>query len=366
MTDHIIPFHKPPLSKKDLENVLDSLIAEDLLTGKICHTLETSLAETAGRKYAVSVNSFTAAFHLIWVCLNLQSDDEVIIPSYYNAQVLNSLNLVQAKTVVLDFDRQGFFYNEEQLMKSINEHTRALVAPHMYGDTRIMPLLEKIKANNNIAIIEDLSHCFGYKSQDKSSPGSFGSFSIISLVDDAIITTGNGASVFTDSQKMYLRLKDLRSNEIKGNFYQKGIKENEMPYEARFDYRLADFQAALALAQIKNLLRFNQRRNEIAEIYRKSLVKTGHRFLHIDEQPLAFRFPIILASDAETALARLRKERIKVRYRVFHPIHKILGLSSESFFQTERLYNRLLEIPLFPQMTKKDVDRVIQVFAKIS
>lgn len=368
MSRQIIPFHKPPITKKDLENVLDSLITDDLFTGKVCHNLENIISQLSGKKYVLSVNSLTAAYHLIWLVLSLDNNSEVITPSYYNGKIISSLGLVKSKPVVLDFHKDGFHYDNDELKSTVNENTRAVLIPYMYGDLRNQESINAIRdmSRGNVTVVEDLTHCLGNFEEEPQKQIKGGDISIVSLADDSIITTGNGALILTDVQKLYLRLKELRGNSINGNLFQKDNPVDGRPFDIRYDYKMADFQAALALSQVKNLKKFNERRKEIATLYRKVLLRTDHKYLHEEDQAVSFRFPVILSTSLETALSRLRKEKIKVRHKVYYPIHRLLGLSGEKYYQTNRLYQKLLELPIYPQMRKKEIDRIIQVISKLS
>lgn len=364
----MIPNYKPTITKKDLENVLDSLIDDDLLTGNISRSLEANFAAFIQRKYALTFNSANSAFYSLWKGLNLQATDEVIIPSYYSPVTLSSLRLFPAQILILDFDKEGFYYNEELLLEKVGNNSKVVLIPHLYGDIRFfekIPILKK--KYPQLIIIEDVSHSLGgiiHENGENYMSGMRGDIVFCSLSDDSIITTGGGALLATDQHKWLQSWNDLRNfRHSYANIKRKKASENEtMEF---FDMQMADFQAALGITQLKNLQKFNERRKEIAELYRKVLVRTKHKFLTISEQPVSHKFPVVLDTEAEPIITRAKKQKIDILYQSFYPLHGLLQLPKEEFRSSERLFQRLIEIPIYPHMRKRDVEQVIEFLSSI-
>lgn len=364
MTDSYIAFNKPTLTKKDLENVLDSLIQDELLTGSVCKDLEQLFSAKLGIKQALALNSLTAAYHVLWLAMDLSHESTVILPSYYQPYVLSSLLYVGARPRLLDYDKEGFFYNEQQLLDALTDDVAAVVLPYVYGDRRGALQINKIRQKKpDVHIIEELTHSFGAQNSDGRPLGALGSVAVLSLTDDSIVTTGNGALLATDNLKIINRARE--TSRLPNWSSRKQEDTTHKSLQQRFDYRMADFQAALAITQIKNIHKFNQRRGEIAELYRKVLGRTANRYLFAEDQPVPFRFPVILDSAADAALRRFRQDKIRVRHQSTWPLHRVQQLERNQFRQSERLYQRVIELPIYPQMSKKEVNRVLNALSRL-
>ncbi len=365
MADLSVTLHKPVLTKKDLENVLDSLIQDNLLTGNVSRLLESSLADTVQKKYALTFPSLASAFFSIWGSMAIEPGDEIILPSLYGPTIVSTLKLYQAKPVLVDFDREGFYYNEEKLLESCNSKTRAILVPHLYGDIRFHFSLSQIQEKfPKVYIIEELSDCLGAVSEVGNPIGKGSSIALLYLSDHNIITTGNGAALITDNLRLINAWKSMRHTSIDRNMIKK-MSSEELSKLDFFDFQMADFQAALALAQLKNLAKFNQRRQEIANLYRQVLAKTTHKFLSKEEQPVPHRFPVVLQVSPEDVIQRFRKRKVEIGYGTYYPLHRLFQMEDDLWRQADRLYNRVIELPLYPQLSKKEVDLVLEVLSSL-
>ncbi|HPI24187.1 MAG TPA: DegT/DnrJ/EryC1/StrS family aminotransferase, partial [Spirochaetota bacterium] len=124
---------KPTITRKELEGVLDCLINEDLLTGTTVKLFEGQASRHTGIKYALAVNSLTAAYHLAFKALEIAPGDEIIIPSYFDIAPLSAADLIGATPVLVDIEQGALAPSTSQIKEKITEKTKAIVFGHTFG-----------------------------------------------------------------------------------------------------------------------------------------------------------------------------------------------------------------------------------------
>lgn len=352
-----IVYLRPTLTRNDLKSVLESLVHDEISFGQVVVNFEKEFASTFEFQRGLSADSLTAAYHLAYLAFETQKGDEVVLPSSASIAALDALSYIGAVPKLIDTDREGFHPSVEQYLAAINENTRAVVIHYSFGSFKDYSLLrEKIEqinaqsgkaAKHKIRIIEDISYIAGLEFKGQFV-GSDADIAIAGLNEDNLMTIGKGAMLLTDSNSLYAMIKDLR--------YQGGNR----PYKVRFDYTITDYQAAMGLEQLGNLSAIIERRRKIAQVYlealRHSQLKTA--FLGCESDAYG-AFPVFSEQSLEHMTRYFQSLNIETR-RVYPagPLHQQLGLPVSDFANTERLYQRGLQIPLYPYLTKMNVERI--------
>ena len=330
---------KPTITRKDLESVLDSLINDELTTGNILSHFEASLSELLEIKYSLATCSLTSAYHLVFRALDLCDSDEVIIPSFFHQAPLSALSLTGATPVLVDNEKDSLFPSPELIRERITEKTRAIIVGHTFGFHFDINSLEGI----NIPVIEDISHAIGTEYDDVPA-GSKGSFTVASFAPSMIITTGNGGIVMTTNSRHYSVMRDCR-----------GLNDSSLSYE----YSMTDFQSAMGLSQLKNLQDFIRRRREIAGIYYNALRITPHKTpLQYSDTGAYQSFPVIFSGPSDRVTRHFKKAGVTIFRPVPVPLHSMLGIKGLDFPNSERMSKKLYILPMYPSLTKKDIESV--------
>lgn len=336
--------NRPTITRKELEAVLDCLINDELIAGESVKNFESSIAKMIGMKYALATNSLTSAYHLAYCALGIGGDDEVIMPSFYLAAPLSALTMTGGKAVVLDNESDSLFPSIADIKSRITEKTKAIVAGHLFGFQ--VPLQELVEAN--VPLIEDISHSIGTEIDDIPS-GRNGSITVTSFDPAGIITTGNGGMVLTNNSKFYSVMKDYRSN-----------GSNHINY----DYAMPDFQGAMGISQLARLQDLLARRREIAKIYHESLRVTSHKTPLLFNERFAYQsFPVLFTSSNEKIESYWKKSRIEVSQSIACPLHRHLGFNTADFPNAERYSKKLFSIPLYPTLSRRDVEKIAKSIA---
>jgi perosamine synthetase len=336
--------NKPTITRKELEAVLDSLINDELAAGESVKNLESSIARIVGLKHALATNSLTSAYHLIFKALEIGNSGEVIMPSFFHQAPLSALSMTGGKPVFVDCKKDSLFPSAADIKEKISERTRAIVAGHLYGYHYSLEGL----ADLNIPVIEDISHAIGTEI-DETPCGSGGTFAVASFDHNGIITTGNGGIVLTNNSKHHSTMKEFR-----------GADEKHMHY----DYAMTDFQAAMGISQLPKLPDLLQRRREIAKIYHESLRITPHRTLyHYGEKFAYHSYPVFFNASNEKIENYWRKNKIEVVRILGSPLYALAGLPAADYPNSERLSKKLFAIPLYPTLSRRDIEKISKSLA---
>ncbi len=354
----MIPINKPTIVRKDLEYVLNCMVTEKLEEGALTKEFEAKIASIIETKYSVAVNSFTSALHLSLLALDIKNGDEVIIPAYADTSILNALNYVSAKPVLADIEMNSYNIAPESIKDKITAKTKAIIVNHNFGIPAAMDDIIKF----NIPIIENCSYSFGaeYHSETLGANKKVGSFGVVSLFSfdtDTIITTGNGGMVLSNSKEIINRIKSLKYNPDK----------KDMEYRLNFDYRFADISAALGLSQIKLMKQFIERRRELAEFYNNKFLKSRYK-IHkeiTNRKNVYSKYTIMLEGNVDKVIDFCQRRKIKVKKPIEFPVYKALNADPNQFPHSEHLFRKLLQIPLYPSLKKKEIEEIATTILKV-
>ncbi len=307
------------------------------------YRFENAFVKKMGGGYAACTSSGTAALHLILLAMGIYSGDEVIIPSFVCSALLNAVNYTGASPVPVDINPLTYNIDPEEVKKHVNEKTRAIIVPHIFGAAADMDSLLAL----DIPIIEDCAQAVGgtYK---KKQLGTLGHAAIFSFYATKVMTTGEGGMVFSFSDKLIDRVKKLREY------------DNREDYEIRYNYKMTDIQAAMGLVQLSRLDDFIQKRKNIAVQYNSAFKNIDIQLPEQKKDHIYFRYVINLKFDTANTLKHLKNKGIMCERPVYTPLHRPLLL--KDCIQTEKAWKQTISIPIYPSLTKNDINRIIQTF----
>ena len=336
--------NKPTITRKELEGVLDSLIHDELNNGGTVKAFEAALSEITGFKYPLAVNSLVSAYLLIFKALEIGSDDEVIIPSFFNNAAVSAIKLSGGIAKIVDSNDSSIFPSLEQIKEKITGKTKAIIA----GDTFGFHFDGEELKEFNIPLIADISHSIGSEFNEKPA-GSWGTFIVASFAPSMIITTGNGAMILTNNSRFFSAMRELR-----------GYNEESI----NFDFTLTDLQGAMGITQVMKLKDFLKRRREIAQKYYESIRITTHKPLFPYNDSFSYQcFPVIFDSQGEKVEKYWKKWGIEILKVMPYPLHFLMGLKGFDFPNADRLSKKLYSVPLYPTLTKKEIDKISKLLS---
>jgi UDP-4-amino-4,6-dideoxy-N-acetyl-beta-L-altrosamine transaminase len=352
----VIPYGHQSIDDDDIAAVVAVLKGDWLTQGPHIAEFEEALAEKVGARFAVAFANGTAALHGAAAAAELGSGDLVVTSPLSFAASASCARYVGATPAFVDIDPATLNLD----LATVPADCAAVVAVHYAG----LPAdLTKMRHRPRV-VIEDAAQALGAVTPD----GPVGNCArsdmcMFSFHPVKTITTGEGGAVTTNSPAVAERLRRFRNHGIVpkpeggGWFYEIA--------SVGFNYRMTDLQAALGTSQLGKLERFVNRRNELADRYRRLLAGTPV-LLPPDAPPgwrHAYHLFAVRVSDRRTVYDRLRAAGIGVQvhfvpiYR--HPLYRDLGLTPDRFPNTEAAYGALLSLPLFPGLTEDEQDTVV-------
>lgn len=382
-----IPIRKTPLyyghqwiDEDDINAVVNVLRSDHLTCGPEVEKLEEKLCEITGAKFAVALSNGTAALHAACYVAGVENGDEVITTPMTFAASANCALYRGAKPIFADIDPATYNISPESIKKKINKNTKVIVAVDFTGQAVELDEIYSICREHNILLIEDGAHSIGttYKGEPVGSIADLTTFSFHPV---KTVTGGEGGAVLTNNKAFYQKLMLFRSHGITRNSeLMVNKKMGDWYYEQielGYNYRITDIQASLITSQLDKLTRFKKRRQEIVAKYNRAFSDLPGIILQKEiEESDTTRHLYIIQLDLEQLIVgrkeifdALKAENIccNVHYIpiYYFPYYRRMGYKKGICPNAEKLYERILTIPLYPAMTDEDVDCVIKAVKKV-
>ncbi|MCL5407578.1 MAG: DegT/DnrJ/EryC1/StrS family aminotransferase [Patescibacteria group bacterium] len=363
-----IPLIKPEIDAKKLKIAIDKIARNGILTkGKYLTTFEKKLSQFLGVKYAFAMSSCTTALHLSLIVLGVKAGDEVIVSDFSFPATGNVVVQIGAKPVFVDIEENSFNIDPEKIEEAITSKTKAIIVVHAFGLPAKMNKILKIAKKHKLFVIEDAA-CALDSAWQKKLCGTWGDVGCFSFHPRKTITTGEGGAVVTNNSKLAKHLEILRNHG--------GIKNvaGDLEFiENGFNYRLSELQAALGVEQMSKVRQITASRQRIAQMYFKKLSNIDGIRLTIPSKDYTTNFQsfVILLDkkiDREDLRKNLTKNKIESTLgtyamhaqKAFQKFGYKPGDLPNSYFA----YRHSLTLPLYGQMTEKDVDFVVENLKK--
>ena len=265
----MIPYGKQTIDQNDINSVLKVLEENEMLTtGKYVPEFENKVCEYVECKYALAVNSGTAALHLATFAIDIKENDEVIVPSISFVASANCVLYEKGKPVFCDIDPNTLCIDVNKIEGLITNKTKAILFVDMCGQPCDFDEIKKIADKYNLITIHDAAHSIGAKYKDMKV-GSYADITCFSFHPVKNITTCEGGMMVTNNETYYNRSKAFRTHGISRDFKERE-KMNSHYYEMQylgFNYRIPDILCALGISQLEKLDFFITKRNQIALKY---------------------------------------------------------------------------------------------------
>jgi perosamine synthetase len=332
---------------------------------------EKKIKEYIGVNYALVFNSGTSALYTLLLAHDIKGK-EVIVPSFTFIATANTVILAGGIPVFAEIEDETFGLDYEDVKKRITSKTKIIMPIHYGGfPARDIEKLKKLCEEKNILLIEDNAESYGSKINDKFT-GTFGNSSIISFCQNKIISTGEGGMILTNSKNIYEKTKFLRSHgrvEFEEDYFS-SIKDNDY-VEAGYNFRMSSMTAALGLSQFEKINKLiNLRRKKGKYLLNKlSKNKNINLLTQYDNHFQVYQmFTIKLKSQKirDNLQNYLKKHGIQTK-TYFNPVHlKSLFRQNYKFKKgdlpiTEELSSKVLTLPFYPHIKKKELDYIIKI-----
>lgn len=379
----MIPYGRQSISDKDIQAVVEVLKSEYLTQGPAVPQFEHAIAQYSGVKYAVAVNSATSALHIACLALGVTKGDIVWTSPITFVASANCALYCGAEVDFVDIDPNTYnisviqLKNKLELAEKAGKLPKVVIPVHLAGQSCDMEAIQALANQYGFKIIEDASHAIGakYKNQPVGSC-KFSDITIFSFHPVKIITTGEGGMALTNNAEIADHMQLLRSHGITRDTKKMTQQPDGAWYYQQiglgFNYRMTDIQAALGLSQFNRLDAFVAQRHSIVESYQlhlseKVVIKPWQ---HPDTYS-AYHLYIVqlklesLQASHQQAFEHLRESGIGVNLHYIpiykQPYYQVLGYRESDFPNAEQYYTRAISLPIHPDLTSEQQEKVIQL-----
>ncbi|HGN1968978.1 TPA: UDP-4-amino-4-deoxy-L-arabinose aminotransferase [Proteus mirabilis] len=374
---HFLPFSRPAIGDEEIKAVESVLRSGWITTGPQNHQLEQDFCEKFGSKHAIAVCSATAGMHVVLMAMGIGPGDEVITPSQTWVSTINIITLLGAEPVMVDIDRDTLMVSAESVKKAITPRTKAIIPVHYAGAPCDLDALRTVADEAGIPLIEDAAHAIGTRYKDEWI-GEKGT-SIFSFHAIKNVTCAEGGLVVTDDDELANRVRCLKFHGLGVDAFDRqiqGRKPQAEVVEPGYKYNLSDIHAAIAVVQLSRLEEMNAKRAELVALYREKLQDSPLEMLSVPEYPHLHANHLFMVRvdkntcgiDRDTFMEKLKQKEIGtgLHFRAAHTQKYYRErYPSLSLPQSEWNSATLCSLPLFPDMSNKDVIRVVDAINEI-
>jgi len=350
----MINISKPQIGAEEKQAVLEVLDSGIIAQGPRVKAFEEAFAAMCGVKYAIATASGTTALHLALLANGIGEGDEVITSSFTFIASANSILYVGAKPVFVDIDPETFNLDPAQIEKAVTPRTKAIMPVHLYGLCCDMDAIMASAEKHGLKVIEDACQSHGAEYKGRKT-GSFGS-GTFSLYPTKNITSGEGGMITTNDAAIDEKCRVVRQHGMRKRYYHD---------ELGFNFRMTDIHAAIGLAQLQKLERFNEARRANAaylNAHLKGVVapKVPEGCRHVFHQ-YTIRVP-----DGRREALRAYLQEHGVGSEVYYP----LPIHKQSFYveelgyrnrlpETEKAAAEVLSLPVHPALSQADLETIV-------
>ncbi|EKD28086.1 MAG: hypothetical protein ACD_79C00436G0002 [uncultured bacterium] len=364
----MIPISKPIIESEEIEAVNAVLVSGMLAQGPLVRQFEEEFANYCNVKYAVALNSGTAAIHAGLYALGLKEGDEVITSPFTFVASANPVLMLGGKVIFADISEDDFNIDPKEIEKKISTKTRCILPIDLYGQIYKSGEVKMIADTHGLSILEDACQAVGAEQNGKKAGvcADIGAFSLYSTKN---IMCGEGGVLITNNEEY---------SELAKRFRHHGQSE-QTRYEyldVGYNYRMMDLQAAIAIAQLKKVDIFNEKRRLHARQLSHGLegirglilpsIAEGNK--HVFHQ-YTIRITDEFRTDRGQFINYLKEKGIGCGIYYPKPLHmhphfKKMGYNEGDFPIAEKMSTQVLSLPVHPSLTEEEINFILDMIHK--
>ncbi len=361
----MIPVFRPSYDDREAEAVAAVLKSGWVGLGPKVEEFERKFARYIGVKYAVAVNSCTAALHLALKVTDVSLHEVITTPMTFVA-TNHAIRYAGGIPVFADIYCDTLNIDPDSIERCITPSTRVIVAVHYGGHACEMDAIDCLSKKHNLTVIEDAAHgCGGeYKGKKIGSLGDIGCFSFHAVKN---LATGDGGMVTTNDKKVCDKLRKLRWMGISKGTWDRDSKNGGYSWyydvdEIGFKYYMNDITAAIGIVQLSKLDEMNDVRRNVAALYNEAFadvdwIETSTVDRHVKTSQHNY---VIKVDDRNGLHSFLKSSGISSGVHYIPSNH--YAMYKDCNYPTpvcESVWVRLITLPMFPDMTAGEIDKVI-------
>lgn len=368
----MLPYGRQSVDASDVAAVAEVLTSDWLTTGPWVRRFEDELTALSGAAGAVSVTSGTAALHTAYAALEVGPGDEVVTTPLTFVATASCASMLGADVVFADVTPDTGNLDPQAVAAALTDRTRVVAGVDYAGHPVDATGLRSAIGGREVTLLEDAAHSIG-GSLDGVPVGSLADVTTFSFFPTKNLTTAEGGAVVAHDAEVLHRAATFRTiGMVKDPARMRSSDEGAWFYEVPelgVNYRLPDVLAALGSNQLTRLASFSARRREIHARYDEGLAGLDELVLPTTRpgaSPTWHLYPLRIRDGRRRELFdHLRDNGIGVQVNYipvyWHPVYADRGYRRGMCPVAEEYYEQEISLPLFPDLTDGDVDRVVDL-----
>lgn len=387
--DEFLPLALPSIGEEEIAEVVDTLRSGWLTTGPKVKRFETDFSAYTAASHALGVNSCTAGLHTALAALGIGPGDEVIVPALTFCATANVVVHLGATPVLVDVG-SDFQIDPIAIEKSITSDTRAIMPVHYAGQACGLNAIYEIAVQHKLSVIEDAAHAVGttYHGKQIGSDHLSSGYpdlrraTAFSFYANKTITTGEGGMITTADDQLAGEMRVLSLHGMSKDAWMRYADSGSWFYEvvgAGYKNNMTDIAASLGIHQLRRLNGFIRTRQLYARMYDAAfagLDALETPITHPDRTHVYHLYAIRLNLERLTIdrgefINQLKEMKIGASVHFIpvhlHPFYRDrFGYRRGDLPRSEAIYDSILSLPLYPSMSERDVNDVIEAVHHIS
>ncbi|MGL6299023.1 MAG: DegT/DnrJ/EryC1/StrS family aminotransferase [Methanobacteriaceae archaeon] len=358
----MIPIASPIIEEDEIEEVVKVMRTGFIAQGPKVAEFEAKFAEYVGAKYGIATNSGTAALHVALLAGGIGEGDEVITSPFTFAATGNSILYTGAKPVFVDIGPITYNIDPSKIEKAITDKTKAIMPVHLYGQACNTDEINKIAKKHNLLVIEDAAQAHGSSFNGKNV-GNLGDMACFSFYPTKNMTTAEGGIITTNDEDLAEKCRVFKAH---------GEVERYKHAVLGYNFRMTDMGAAIGVAQLKKIDKFNKARQSNAE-YLSEKIKDidGIRAPVIGEgaSHVFHQYTIFVENGKRDELVKFLNDN-DIGTGIHYPIpiykqelYEKLGCSGDCPI-AEEAAKSVISLPIHPRISKSDLNTIAEVLKK--
>ncbi|MBF0511543.1 MAG: DegT/DnrJ/EryC1/StrS family aminotransferase [Candidatus Omnitrophica bacterium] len=361
-TKDFIPIANTFIGPEEAKAVYEVIRSGWISMGKKVEEFEAMAADYLGTKYAVAFNNGTATLHASLLAVGVKENDEVLVPTLSYISSANAVLYCGAIPKFCQEDAKTFNVTADEIERNITPRTRAIMTVDLKGMPVDFDAIKAVAQKHRIPIVSDSAESFGalYKGRQVASQCEVHSFSFFANKN---ITTGEGGLISTNDPEINRIVRIVRNQ---------GQSERYKHVMIGHNYRMTDMVAAFGIEQLRRVEWIMEEKNRVADFYHKAFA--SHPLIQVPYVPdyvtrhSWYMYCLTFAKnvDRDAVIQRMKEDGVDSRLSFplipLQPIYREkFGYKDGDFPASEAIFASFVDIPCWPKMTKKQMQKVVDV-----
>lgn len=349
----------------EVNDVIQKVVASTrYIGGPEVSSFESEFADFCGANHAVGVSSGTSALHLAFIAAGVGPGDEVLTVAHTFIATAEPIVSLGARARFVDIDETTYNMDVSKIEAAITEKTKVLLPVHLYGQPVDMDPILELAERRGLKVIEDAAQAHGAQYKGERTCGSLAPLGTFSFYPGKNLGAyGDAGAVTCADPALADRINRLANH---------GRADKYLHDEEGYNYRLDALQAAILRVKLRHLRDWTEGRRRVAALYHDRLQKVdgvSTPFVPDWANPV-WHLYVVRIEDRDRVFTAMREAGIDVGIHYPVPLHlqpayQYLGYNKGDFPVSERVAGEILSLPIFPEMTETQVDRVVSTLRSL-